>query len=75
MIAKFDRKLGIFIQDHGLGELVLSPMDLQLGERDVYQPDLAFISKENVAKLDPKKRLTVIPDLVIEILSPLNGLL
>jgi Uma2 family endonuclease len=70
ILTKLDRTLGVFIEKHGLGKFIVAPMDLRLGDHDVYQPDLSFVRKENVPLLDKHARLTVIPDLVIEILSP-----
>ena len=70
IIANIDRTLGVFIHKNKPGKLIMAPMDLRLSDQDVYQPDLTFIRTENVAQLNPRGRLTVIPDLVIEILSP-----
>jgi Uma2 family endonuclease len=59
-----------FVKSHHLGRMILSPMDLKLGPKDVYQPDLIFVRQENVPSLQRQERLTIVPDLVIEVLSP-----
>jgi len=55
----------------GLGVLFNAPMDVQLSEHDIVQPDLVIILKENVRKITPAN-IQVAPDLVVEILSPSN---
>lgn len=51
------------------GELITAPFDVVLGEHDVVQPDLVWISAERLDRLC-RKNLQGAPDLVVEILSP-----
>lgn len=60
--------LGSFAAQHELGIVVGAPLDVRIGDEDVFQPDLLFIRKERVPLLE-KDKLRVIPDLVIEITS------
>ncbi len=60
------RRLSSFVEDKGLGEVVLSPIDVILSEDAVVQPDIAFIS--DLSKI--KKRIEGTPDLVVEVVSP-----
>jgi Uma2 family endonuclease len=53
----------------GLGVLFNAPMDVQLSEHDIVQPDLVIILNERVRKITPTK-IKVAPHLVVEILSP-----
>jgi Uma2 family endonuclease len=53
----------------GLGVLFNAPVDVQLSEFDVVQPDLVVVLNENVRKITPIK-IKVAPNLVVEILSP-----
>lgn len=53
----------------GLGVLFNAPVDVQLSEFDIVQPDLVIILNENVRKITPTK-IKVAPNLVVEILSP-----
>jgi len=55
----------------GLGVLFDAPIDVQLSEHDIVQPDLVIILNENVRKITPTK-IKVAPHLVVEILSPSN---
>jgi len=53
----------------GLGVMFDAPMDVQLSETDIVQPDLVVILNENVRKITPTK-IKVAPNWVVEILSP-----
>ena len=53
-----------------LGEVIYSPIDLQLSDVDVVQPDLVVVLAGN--RIITQTRIRGIPDLVIEILSPSN---
>jgi Uma2 family endonuclease len=53
----------------GLGVLYNAPIDVQLSEFDIVQPDIVIILNENVRKITPTK-IKVAPHLVVEILSP-----
>ncbi len=53
----------------GLGVLFDAPVDVQLSEFDIVQPDLVVVLNENVRKITPTK-IKVAPNLVVEILSP-----
>ncbi len=46
-----------------------APIDVQLSEFDIVQPDIVIILNENVRKITPTK-IKVAPHLVVEILSP-----
>ena len=73
IIANLIIALSSYADEYDLGEMILSPMDVYLTNEDVYQPDLIFIRKENVSKLDPNDRIRFVPDVVIEVLSPGTG--
>jgi len=52
-----------------LGEVRIAPYDVYFNNKNVYQPDIVFIAKENIHKIK-KNGLHGAPDLVIEVLSP-----
>jgi len=54
-----------------LGVVIDAPVDVQLSERNIVQPDLVVITKKSWHILTPSK-VKGIPDLLIEILSPSN---
>jgi Uma2 family endonuclease len=58
-----------FVNERSLGEVVTAPMDVYLGARNIYQPDILFISKERL-NIIKEGKIKGAPDLIIEILSP-----
>jgi Uma2 family endonuclease len=58
-----------FILPRDLGRIYVAPLDVQLTDTDVYQPDIFFIRKERLRLLQGD-RIDIAPDIVIEILSP-----
>ncbi|HLF85790.1 MAG TPA: Uma2 family endonuclease [Nitrospiria bacterium] len=58
-----------YVSRHGLGEVFYSPCDVLLSNENVVQPDIFFISK-NQLNIITEKNIAGPPDLVIEILSP-----
>jgi Uma2 family endonuclease len=62
---------GNFIYERGLGQLFHPPFDVVLGENDVVEPDLIFVSNER-ANIITRTNIQGAPDLVVEILSPSN---
>ncbi len=57
-----------FVQKHDLGEVYYAPIDIYLGNQEVYQPDILFIAKDRLSIIG-KKNIQGAPNLVIEILS------
>ena len=53
----------------GLGVLYNAPIDVQLSEFDIVQPDLVIVLNENIRRITPTK-IKVAPHLAVEILSP-----
>jgi Uma2 family endonuclease len=54
-----------------LGVVINAPVDVQLSEHDIVQPDLVIITKARRHIMTPT-RVRGIPDLLVEILSPSN---
>ena len=54
----------------GRGQVFNAPIDLQLSETDVVQPDILVVLNDNDIILE--NRIHGVPELVIEILSPSN---
>lgn len=63
--------IGGYVMQHQLGKLFAAPLDTQLSEYDLVQPDLLFIAKHRLSIIGEKK-IDGAPDLVVEILSPSN---
>ena len=61
--------LWAFVKSGGLGKVLYAPFDVILGESTVVQPDIVFISKENLKNVR-EGRLFGPLDLVVEVVSP-----
>lgn len=57
------------VKEAGLGRVYCAPFDFLLGKHDIVQPDLVFLSNENLEILTELNAQGA-PDLAIEILSP-----
>lgn len=60
------------IEDRGLGAVYHAPIDIQLSDFDIVQPDLVVVLASRRFIITPKK-IKGPPDLVVEILSPSTG--
>jgi Uma2 family endonuclease len=58
-----------FLEKRPLGEVFVAPLDVFLGEINVYQPDVVFISNQRRSILT-ERGLEGAPDLAVEVLSP-----
>lgn len=57
---------------NGKGELFYSPIDLYIDLRNVFQPDLVYLSPSNISSIT-ERGIEGPVDLVIEIISPSNS--
>ena len=62
-------QLNDFIVKNGLGEILVSPIDVNFSETETFQPDIIFVAKGREGIIGEQK-IEGAPDLVIEILSP-----
>ena len=65
---KLAKKLDDFVAEKKLGEVYEAPFDIVLSEEDIVQPDLLFVSKENLGRMT-ENNFQGAPDLVVEITS------
>jgi Uma2 family endonuclease len=68
-IIELGASLFFFVKQHNLGEVAVSPVDVYLDQKNAFQPDLIFISKDRLHIIE-RNGLHGAPDLVIEVLSP-----
>ncbi len=69
---EISKRLGYFLYEYAelkqkTGKVYYAPIDVYLEESETYQPDIIFISNDNLSIV---KKIEGAPDLVIEILSP-----
>src|SRR2546421_5106221 len=53
----------------GLGRVFMAPIDVDLGSKNVYQPDLVIVLNAHLDRVTEKKIIGA-PDLVVEVASP-----
>ena len=70
---KIEVQLTLFVEKNQLGEVFDAPFDVVFDEDNTTQPDILFISNENLKNLNDKN-FRGSPDLIIEILSPSSEL-
>lgn len=63
-------KFFAFVAEKKLGRVFSSPTSVVLSDYDAPQPDVLFLSNENIDKFDPAWGVKGAPDLIVEILSP-----
>jgi Uma2 family endonuclease len=62
-------ELTIYTRKMKLGKIYFAPTDVVLSDINVVQPDILFISKENL-QIITEKNIKGVPDLIVEIISP-----
>ncbi len=67
--GRFFRYLSMYIEDAGLGMVLLAPSDVELSPRNVLQPDVFVILNASLKKVKVS-HVVGAPDLVVEIASP-----
>jgi len=68
-VTRLLRILADHVERHGLGEVLISPIDCILSDTTVVQPDLVFVD-QGKADLVSDRGIEGAPTLVIEVLSP-----
>ncbi|RLS82734.1 MAG: Uma2 family endonuclease, partial [Planctomycetota bacterium] len=66
---RLQHQLYMQVELAGLGLVFNPPVDVQLTEHDIVQPDLVVVLKDRTRMITPTK-INGVPDLVVEILSP-----
>lgn len=69
IVTRLSRYLLEFVENNGLGQVFVAPLDVVLSDYDVVEPDLLYVSKERASALAEGKNVQGSPDLVIEVLS------
>lgn len=69
IVGHFHWQLFQFVEAASLGQVFASPIDVQLNERSIFQPDILFLSKEKLALIG-ERMIEGPPNLVVEVLSP-----
>jgi len=63
--------LHLFVKERRRGKVYDSPVDVQLSEQTVVEPDIIFVARERLSIIK-ESYVEGAPDLIVEILSPSN---
>ena len=69
IIGRIHLVLAQYVYANQLGEVILSPVDVYFSETETYQPDIIFVSANQLSIIG-EERVSGAPDLIIEVLSP-----
>ncbi|MEE8169214.1 MAG: Uma2 family endonuclease [Phycisphaerae bacterium] len=69
VVGKLFFLLNDYIKRKKLGHVFFAPFDVILGDNDIVQPDLIYVSRPH-ASMITEKNIQGAPDLLIEVLSP-----
>lgn len=69
VLHKISVRIFNYLEKHPLGEVRIAPYDVHLDEENVFQPDIVYISTDNLSMIQ-EDGFHGAPDLVIELLSP-----
>lgn len=68
LVGRLHLEFGVHLRAHGGGEVYLAPFDVVLSDRNVFEPDLLFVSEANL-EIITDKNVQGPPSLAIEVLS------
>ena len=69
IVGALHARLLAFAEEHGLGEVLVGPLDVLFGEGDYLEPDVLFVRADR-AHILADRGVEGAPDLVIEVVSP-----
>jgi Uma2 family endonuclease len=72
VVNNVSRMLSNLALEHGLGEVVQSPVGVRLEEDSILEPDVLFLASGRLHVVGSEGVLLGPPDLVVEVLSPSN---
>jgi Uma2 family endonuclease len=62
--------IGMWLEQHPVGQLFYAPLDIVFTRFDVVEPDLLYMSNERAAEIATGQHVAGAPEIVIEIASP-----
>jgi len=70
VILKLAMTLQLFVTQHRLGEVFISPLDVAMPTGEVVQPDILFLGTEQAGRVGTVRPISDVPPFLIEVLSP-----
>jgi Uma2 family endonuclease len=65
-------KMRSWVKSQKLGKVMIAPLDVHFAEKEIYQPDIIFVSEKR-KDIIFENGIYGAPDLIIELLSPSNA--
>jgi len=62
-------QIWVYLKEHNVGTAFISPVGVRFDEKNIYEPDVVFVLKENEQMIREDK-IWGVPDMLIEVLSP-----
>jgi Uma2 family endonuclease len=72
LLLSIAKKIQQWTNNKKMGKVLIAPLDVHFDEKEVYQPDIIFISNEKSGIIF-ENAIYGSPDLIIELLSPSNA--
>lgn len=69
VVSRLVTLLSSFVDSNELGVVITAPLNVQLSEYNVVQPDIMFVSTANLGRIG-ERQIAGAPDMVVEVLSP-----
>jgi len=71
VLGNLHTTMNMFVREHRLGKCIIAPLDVFFDDRNALQPDIVFITNQNMHIVKDGK-VKGAPDLIVEVLSPGN---
>jgi len=72
LLLAIAQKIQKWVSSEKMGKVMIAPLDVHFAEKEVYQPDILFVSNEK-SDIIFENAIYGAPDLIIELLSPSNA--
>jgi Uma2 family endonuclease len=69
LVTEIATQIRIYLKENPIGRVIVSPIDVYFGWNNVYQPDIVFLTNEQMAHIQDGK-IQGAPALIVEVLSP-----
>jgi len=73
IVLEIAAQMRVFNRKKKLGKCVVSPIDVFLDDNNAFQPDIIFLSNDNLSLVGQDGKVHGAPDIVVEVLSPGNA--
>jgi Uma2 family endonuclease len=69
-VSDIPELIASWLEDHPIGRVFLSPLDVVMSDFDIVEPDLLYLSNERAATTLTEVHVRGVPELIVEVTSP-----